>query len=264
MSLSTRPLTRLASLLGLLLAALLVSVPPAGAADGPVYSGHGWKALTSEGIYSISPDPYTIAFASEAGRSRLSPYLKKAAAQITDVTGVQVTVSSTIVPGPRPSCSDQPRHLIRFHYKYRPVGTWASTSYACHAAANGSAWGGNVYMNSQYWTVDNWFSSNDTTNAAKQANGVLHELGHILGLAHVNYDRDGDGRVENGECVRNSGGRRPVMCAPQGGYLTAANSGRYTAEFDEPGLGQMAENYWLRGGTARTLDGGARGGGAVG
>ncbi|WP_181785061.1 M12 family metallo-peptidase [Streptomyces phytophilus] len=228
-------------------AAMALAAPPASAAESPVYSGRGWKAYTAKGIYSISPDPYTIVFASEAGRDRLSPYLKKVAAQITDVTGVQVTVSSTIVPGPRSSCSDQPRHEIRFHYKHRPVeGSWASISYPCHAAANGSAWGGNVYMNSQYWTVDNWFSSNDTTNAAKQANGVLHELGHIMGLAHVNYDRDGDGRIEDGECVRNSAGRRPVMCAPSGGYLTAANSGRYTAEFDEPGLEQMARNYYLR------------------
>ncbi|WP_407563300.1 hypothetical protein [Streptomyces sp. 184] len=234
-----------AAVMGALLA---LSAAPAGAAESPVYSGHGWKALTSDGIYSISPDPYTIVFASEAGRDRLSPYLKKAATQITEVTGVQVTVSPVIVPGPRPSCADQPRHEIRFHYKHRPVeGSWASVAYSCYAAANGSAWGGNVYMNSQYWTTPDWFSSNPTTNAARQANGVLHELGHIMGLAHVNYDRDGDGKVEDGECVRNSAGRRPVMCAPSGGYLTSANSGRYTEEFDEPGLEQMAENFYLRG-----------------
>jgi hypothetical protein len=221
--------------------------PSAHAADGPVYSGKGWKALTSAGIYSISPDPYVIRFASSTARDRLTPALTRGAAQITDETGVKVTVSSTLNPGARPSCASQPRHEITFHMKWRPVGTWgASVAYPCAATANGSAYGGVVVIDSEYWSRSNWFSDNATTNEQMRRNGILHELGHILGLAHVNYDRDRDGRVESNECVRNSAGRRPVMCAPSGGYLSKASGGKYTSEFDVPGLRQMRKNYDLR------------------
>lgn len=224
---------------------LAFTATPAHAAEKPVYKGTGWKALTSEGIYSISPDPYVIRFASATARDRLTPALKKGAAQITAVTGVKVTVSSKLRKGPRPSCAEQPRHEIVFHMKYKPVGTWASVAYPCYAKANGSAWGGVVLMNSQYWTTA-WFSNNPTTNRIMRDNGILHELGHIFGLDHVNYDRDRDGKVERNECVRNGAGRRPVMCAPSGGYLSKANGGRYTSEFDVPGLKQMRRNYDLR------------------
>lgn len=226
---------------------LTLSVAPADAAESPVYSGRGWKAFTSMGIYSISPDPYVIRFASERARDRLAPTLKRAAAQITEVTGVAVTVSSALLPGPRPSCSEQPRHLMVFHMKYRPTGERGmSMSYPCTATANGSAWGGTAAVNSEYWSTPNWFSDNPTTNRVMRDNVVIHELGHLFGLAHVNYDRDGDGAVERYECVRNSAGRRPVMCTPTGGYRTAANGGRFTSEFDVPGLQQMARNFYLR------------------
>ncbi|WP_181786197.1 hypothetical protein [Streptomyces phytophilus] len=220
---------------------------PAHAADGPVYSGKGWKAFTSAGIYSISPDPYVIRFASATARDRLTPALKRAAVQITEVTGVKVTVSSELTPGARPPCSEQPRHVMTFHMKYRPIGKRGmSQSYACTSGADGSAFGGAVVMNSEYWTSPNWFSNNKTTNRVMRDNVTLHELGHLFGLAHVNTDRDGDGRVEGGECVRNSAGRKPVMCTPTGGYRTAASGGRYTWEFDVPGLRQMRKNYDLR------------------
>lgn len=226
---------------------LTLSAAPGGAAESPVYSGPGWRAFTSKGIYSISPDPYVVDFASATARDRLAPALKRAAEQITDVTGVKVTVSSTLRLGARPSCADAPRHVMTFHMKWRPIGERGmSQSYPCTAAANGSAWGGAVVMDSEYWSTPNWFSDNETTNRVMRDNVTLHELGHLFGLAHANTDRDRDGRVERYECVQNSAGRRPVMCTPTGGYRTAANGGRYTTEFDVPGLEQMADNYYLR------------------
>lgn len=234
-----------AATVGAVVAGVLLAAP-AHAADGPVYSGTGWKAFTSAGIYSISPDPYVINFASETARDRLAPALQRGAAQIADLTGVQVTVSSTLNPGARPPCSEQPRHVMTFHMKYRPIGKRGmSQSYACASAANGSAWGGAVVMNSEYWTSPNWFSDNKTTNRIMRDNVVLHELGHLFGLAHPNFDMDRDGHVEGGECVRNSAGRKPVMCTPTGGYRTVANGVQYTS-FDVPGLEQMRENYDLR------------------
>ncbi|GAA2673956.1 hypothetical protein GCM10010400_40140 [Streptomyces aculeolatus] len=223
-----------------------LAAAPAHAADGPVYAGKGWKAFTSAGIYSISPDPYVIDFASTTARDRLAPALKRAAAQITAVTGVKVTVSSKLRPGARPSCSEAPRHVMTFHYKYRPTGKKGmSHAWPCTASVNGSAWGGAAAVNSEYWTTRHYFSKNSTTNRVRRDNVIIHELGHLFGLAHANTDRDRDGRVEGGECVQNSAGRKPVMCTPTGGYHTAANGGQYTT-FDAPGLKQMRRNYDLR------------------
>jgi hypothetical protein len=36
------------------------------------------------------------------------------------------------------------------------------------------------------------------------------------------------------------------MCSPNGGYLNATDAGRFTPPFDEPGLKQLAANWYLR------------------
>lgn len=211
----------------------------------PVYSGTGWKAITSRGIYSLHPGPYTIVFATSTARTKLAGYFKAPAGQTTTSVGVPVTVSSTLDSTSRSVCP--PRHRIVVHYVYRPTGSRGySQALPCHDTRDGSAWGGHVLMDSEYWTTASWFSTNATTNEAYRKNAVTHELGHVLGLDHPNTDRDRDGTVEAFECVKTSAGWRPVMCSPNGGYRTATGAGKFTSEFDLPGLRQLLRNYYLR------------------
>jgi hypothetical protein len=224
---------------------LLVAAPPAESATAPVYSGTGWKILTSHGIYSLHPDPYEIVFADTAARSKLKQYFAKPAAQATAATGVQIRVTDTIDTTPVGNCP--PRHRIVVRYEYRPLGvSGMSQALPCYAVADGSAWGGHVRMDSEYWTQASWFSTDPAKNDAYRANAVSHELGHILGLDHPNYDKDRDGAVEGYECATTSTGTRPLLCSPNGGYYNSVDAGKYTLSFDVPGLKQLAANWSLR------------------
>lgn len=211
----------------------------------PVYKGYGWTAWTSNGIYSLSPEPYTVVFADTTARSKLTPYLTGPAYQVTTGVGVKVTVTTLLDTTPVGSCPT--KHRIVVHYSYRPTGVQGmSEARACHAIADGSAWGGHIRMDSEYWTYSSWFSTDPYVNDARRKDAVSHELGHILGLAHPNTDLDKDGLVENGECVRNSAGLRPLMCSPNRSNPPVAAGGKFTSEFDLPGLRQMLANYYLR------------------
>ncbi|MFG2359424.1 hypothetical protein [Streptomyces sp. NPDC048521] len=226
------------------LALLLASATDARAATTPLYKGTGWKAETAQGIYSLSPDPYTIVFANSTARTKLTKYFTGPAAQVTTSIGVKITVSTTI---DTTTATCPSRHRIVVHYTYRPMGTKGmSQARPCYAIADGSAWGGHLYMDSEYWTSSTWFSSNATTNEARRKDAVSHELGHILGLDHPNTDLDRDGVVENGECVRNSAGLRPLLCSPNRGNPPSTAGGKFTTEFDLRGLRQMLANYYLR------------------
>jgi hypothetical protein len=240
------PLHRLTRRLLLPLAALAaVLTLTAATTTTPVYQGYGWKAWTSNGIYSLSPEPYTIVFADTTARAQLTPYLTGPAYQVTSSVGVPLTVTTTLDTTPIGSCPA--KHRIVVHYSYRPTGVAGmSEARACYALADGSAWGGHILMDSEYWTSSSWFSTDSTVNDARRKDAVAHELGHILGLAHPNTDLDRDGMVENGECVRNSAGLRPLMCAPNRGNPPTTAGGKFTSEFDLPGLRQMLDNYWLR------------------
>ena len=210
----------------------------------PRYHGTGWKALTSHGIYSINPNPYTIVFADSTARSRLTPYLTGPAAQITATTGVQVTVSTTLDATPVGTCPAWRRIVV--HYSYRPTGTpGMSTADPCVSTADQSAWGGHLRINSEYWAAG-WYSTDPAQQEIMRKNVITHELGHIFGLAHPNTDRDGDGKVEAYECVKNSAGWTPTLCSPNGGYRTTSSAGRFVTEFDVAGLKQLARNWHLR------------------
>ncbi|MDX2658290.1 hypothetical protein PV402_39580 [Streptomyces scabiei] len=213
--------------------------------SSPVYSGTGWKAETAHGVYSLHPGPYTVVFADSRARTKLAPYLKTPAGQVTLSVGVPVTVTTLLDSTPRSACPGQRRIVV--HYVYRPTGkAGISKALPCHNLADGSASGGHILMDSEYWTSTSWFSTNTTLNDAYRKNAVTHELGHILGLDHPNTDRDKDGTVEAYECVKNTAGWMPVMCSPNGGYRTATGAGKFTTEFDLPGLRQMLRNYYLR------------------
>lgn len=224
---------------------LTAAHPAHSATTSPVYSGKGWKAWTSHGIYSISTDPYEIVFATTTARTKLTKYLTGPAAQVTTLTGVPVSVTTGIDTTPVGTCP--PRHRIVVHYSYRPTGVRGmSEARACYDIADHSAYGGAIRMDSEYWTSTSWFSANATTNESRRKDAVAHELGHILGLAHPNTDLDKDGVVENYECVKNTAGVKPLMCSPNRGTVPASYAGKFTTEFDAVGLKQLALNWYLR------------------
>lgn len=228
-----------------LLAVLLAPHPAHATTTAPVYKGTGWKAWTSNGIYSLAPDRYTIVFADTTARTRLSAYLTGPAAQITSSVGVPITVSTTLDTTPVTACPA--RHRIVVHYTYRPMGVRGmSQTRACHTVADGSAWGGHISIDTEYWSTTSWFSTNATTNNNYRKDTVTHELGHALGLDHPNTDLNKDGVVASGECVKSAAGRKPVMCSTNRGAPAAADAGRYTSEYDLPGLRQLLKNYVLR------------------
>lgn len=234
-----------AVLAGLTACLSLLAAPHAHAVTTtPTYKGTGWKAWTSNSIYSLGPGPYTIAFADSTARTKLAKYFTTPAAQVTTSVGVPITVTTTLDTTPATSCP--PKGRIVVHYSYRPTGTKGmSQARACHGLADGSAWSAHLLMDSEYWTSSAWFSTNATLNEAYRRNAITHELGHALGLAHPNYDRDKDGVVENYECVKDSAGWTPVLCSPNGGTRTSTGSGKFIS-FDLAGLKQMAANYYLR------------------
>ncbi|TXS39698.1 hypothetical protein EAO77_36130 [Streptomyces sp. t39] len=221
-------------------AMVAVTTPP-----GPVYSGPGWKASTVRPLLSIHPDPYYIVFADATARSILKPYFTGPAAQITAITGVPVVVTDILDTTPVGTCPG--RHRIIVTYEHQPMGVTAySQARPCYSIADNSAWGGHVRMDSEYWEVPAWFSTNSTTNETYRKNLSAHELAHIFGLDHPNEDHDGDGTVERFECVKNAAGWTPTQCSPNGGDRSATGAGKYVADFDAKGLKQMADNYWLR------------------
>ncbi|MFE6126790.1 hypothetical protein ACFQ6Q_00735 [Streptomyces sp. NPDC056437] len=217
---------------------------PAKAAE-PVYAGKGWAAWTERGIYSIAPEPYTIAFADSQGRAVLASYYTKIAAHFTEVTGIPMTVTTTLDLTPAGVCPAKRRIVV--HYSHQPTGvSGMSEAFPCYQISNGSAWGGRIEITSEYWTSPNWFSTDPVKNDSYRKNTLTHELGHIMGLKHINTDLNGDGIVKRGECIATATGIRPVMCDPPGSYLNAVDAGKFTPPFDQPGLRQMVANYALR------------------
>jgi hypothetical protein len=238
-------LTLTLALAGILAAFLMAAPGTRAATTTPAYKGTGWKAWTANGIYSLAPDGYTIVFATSTARTKLTPYLKGPASQVTASVGVPVTVSTTIDTTPVTSCPA--RHRIIVHYTYRPMGLKGmSQTRACHNTADGSAWGAHVSIDTEYWSTSSWFSTNSTVNDGYRKDTVAHELGHALGLDHPNTDLNKNGIVASGECVKNTAGIKPVLCSTNRGPVPSTAAGRYTSEFDLAGLRQMLANYYLR------------------
>lgn len=223
--------------------AVFVAVAPATAegVEPPtrVLSGTGWKANTDRHIESINPgQTYTLTFSSQTVKTRQAAYLAKAipeirAAGVDLVVGGIETVDATKCPA---------KGHIQIEEKYRPLNGAPGMSRAlpCYDTTNNSAWGGIVQMDSEYYN-GTWSMS-----TALKWNATPHEVVHVLGLDHPNYDKDGDGSVENFECVATSYGNTPLMCSPNGGYQTEANRGTLVG-YDEAGIGQLVTNFGLEG-----------------
>ncbi|WP_431045640.1 hypothetical protein ACQUSR_29305 [Streptomyces sp. P1-3] len=228
-------------------------------AAGDVYQGTGWRISTHHGIQSLSPDPYVIRLVKPTADDKLTPaqnkaaeaqlrtLLKKSAAQLTSITGTKFTVSDAY-HSPETACSSAERHVIVVGLRYRPFDgkPGMSRAWPCSASGNRSAWGGWIWMDSEYWMPDRklepWIL----------ANAVTHEVGHSIGLNHPNVDGpDADKTADPYECVTNSSKDTPVMCSPNGGYgrgkggsVTRAkqHGGQYTP-WDIEGLKALKANF---------------------
>lgn len=217
------------------------------AAGTQVYSGTGWKIDNASGLYSLSGDGtgYTIQFADAEARTDLGEDADQVAAQLTAVTGIKFTVSTALKASPE-NCAAQPRHVLTLAVKYRPLDGKEGFSRAlqCYNTGDHSVWGGWAFMDTEYWSIPDWFSTDKTLNKSKIKNAITHEVGHLVGFDHPNTDLDGDGTVADFECARTPKNYLPVMCSPNGGYTAAADGGNFTS-LDTPGLKQLAANWTL-------------------
>lgn len=171
----------------------VVAAPGRAHAAGPVLSGTGWK-IASPMITHIDTKPWVIAFNDTASRTKLTPYLKNTAAELTTDLGVKVTVTTRIVPITRGKCVTG--HVISYRYMSKPDPAYPNRSFtgACGNTAH-AADGAYVYINSDYWLKTRNFSE------PVRMNVIWHESAHAVGLGHPNT------------CPTNSAGLRPLMCA---------------------------------------------------
>ncbi|MFI6089285.1 hypothetical protein [Streptomyces sp. NPDC051218] len=244
-------------------AAGLVALSNPAYAAGDVYKGTGWRIITSRGIQSLSPDPYVIrvvklnasatkltATQTKKAEAELRAQLKDTAAQLTSLTGTKFTLASGYHPEQK-ACSTTPRHTITVGLKYRPFTPGnkpgMSQAFPCSASGNKSAWGGWIWVDSEYWKPGDY-----AIGSTRISNLVSHEVGHAVGLDHANADgSDADHTVDPFECVTNSYKDTPVMCSPNGGHARGKGgsdtravkyAGKYT-KWDIAGLEALKANF---------------------
>ncbi|NUS82733.1 MAG: hypothetical protein HOY75_08265 [Streptomyces sp.] len=188
--------TRIALNTGLtvaLAAGALLVAPNRAHAAGPVTSGAGWK-ISAPAITHIDTKPWTIAFHDTTSRTKLTPYLKNTAAELTADLGVKVTVSTRIVPITRGTCVTG--HVISYQWMSKPDPDHPNRSFtgSCGNTAH-AADGAYVYINSDYWLPTRRFSE------PVRMNVIWHESAHAVGLSHP------------ATCPRDNNGLQPLMCA---------------------------------------------------
>lgn len=214
------------------------------ATPGQVVAGPGWNLISPEQTTSLAPGTYTIQFDSTAARTRLTPYLKLAAANTTKLTpGVKFVVSTTIQKRVTTGC--QKAGTLVASLEYRPIVkkgySWAGN---CYRLTDHSLFSGALRFDTEWW-YPHWFSTTASTNTYRIRNSVTHEFGHAIGLGHPNKDLNHDGKVADYECPLNTDKSRPLMCSPNGGRVTSTGAGNYTP-LDTPGLKALVANYQYR------------------
>jgi len=163
------------------------------AAVGPVYAGNGWK-INAPGITHIDTKPWTIAFHDQASRTKLTPYLKNVAAELSADLGVKFTVTTKIVPVTRGKCVTG--HVISYRYMSKPDPAYPDRSFAGSCGnAQHAADGAYVFINSDYWLKTRRFTE------PVRMNVIWHESGHAVGLGHP------------ATCPKDKTGHQPLMCA---------------------------------------------------
>ncbi|MGW2740549.1 hypothetical protein ACWC4D_40950 [Streptomyces sp. NPDC001288] len=176
-----------------LAAGAVIATPSKAHAAGPVLAGTGWK-IASPMVTHIDTKPWVIAFHDTASRTKLTPYLRNTAAELTADLGVKITVSTRIVPVTQGKCVTG--HVISYRYMSKPNPAVPNQSFTgvcgnkVHAAD-----GAYVFINSDYWLKTRNFSE------PVRMNVIWHESAHAVGLAHPTT------------CPTNKTGLRPLMCA---------------------------------------------------
>lgn len=209
-----------------------------------VTSGTGWQLINKAQTTSLAPGTYTIQFDTAAARTKLTPYLKISAARTQALTpGVKFVVSSTLQKRVTTGC--QAKHTIVVSLEFQPLGKKGfSQGGNCYNTTDQSLWSGYIRITTE-WFQPKWFSSTATTNDYRIKNSTTHEFGHAIGLGHPNKDLNHDGKIADYECPLNADKSRPLMCSPNGGAVTKAMAGNYTAA-DAKGVKALVSNYAKR------------------
>lgn len=219
-------------------AALALTISPAHA-ESPTYSGFGWKITNQYGVYGLSPtQQFTVTFASQEIKDRWASKLTTAISQL-NALGVKISVGGIETYNSSATCPAKGH--INFSEKFQPLGQPGySQGIPCYNTADHSAWGGWVFMDSEYgdgtWPLDGYL----------WVNLPVHEMMHTIGLDHPNTDLDGDGTVESFECPFGTEGARPVMCSPNGGFKTEKYWGRLS-DMDRAGVTALLNNARILG-----------------
>ncbi|MFB7312922.1 hypothetical protein [Streptomyces sp. NPDC056192] len=230
------------------LAAVAVTTALAATAEaatpGQAVAGPGWNLIDAAQTTSLAPGTYSIQFDSTAARTKLTPYLKLAAANTQKLTpGVKFTVSTTIQKRVTTGC--QKFRTIVVSLEYQPLGKKGfSKANNCYNTLDHGLWSGYIRVDT-WWFTPKFFSTTASTNTYRIRNGITHEFGHAIGLGHPNKDLNHDGKVADKECPLNKDKTRPLMCSPNGGAVTSKGAGNYTP-LDIPGLKALVANYQYR------------------
>lgn len=199
--------------------------------------GTGYKLQVDDHITSIRPSrQFTITFESATTKNLTAKYYARMLPQL-NTAGVKIAVGGveTVAAGKCP-----PQGHIYITRVKSPLGVAGkSRALPCHGTGD-TAWGGIVQMESRYYdgsyTLPTW----------RMWNVHDHEVMHLLGEEHPNYDKDRDGVVEPYECATNSYGFRPIMCTPNGGSNTSTGMGKLTG-MDLAGVTALLKNAKLQG-----------------
>ena len=215
--------TRIAAALTVALAVGAVIAVPGDAhgATGPVVSGTGWK-ISAPGITHLDTKPWAIAFHDTTSRTKLTPYMRNVAAELTSRTGVTFTVTTKLVPVTRGTCV--PGHTISLRWQSKPDPAHPGSSFtgACGNSVH-AANGAYIFINSDYW------KTGSTISEPTRMNVIWHEAGHAVGLAH------------SATCPRDGNGLTPLMCATGSNGHQDLRTRRYTS-WDIKGFSHLVTN----------------------